>query len=92
MTFDPLARSMREGDVRGFHYRDTLCFFREADGSVRIEKTGIALARIDPYSWASVVASMSLGGEDAASYATARDFHGCPSFAPQGAAGNRGDE
>jgi hypothetical protein len=35
---------------------------------------------------------MSLGGEDAASYATARDFHGCPSFAPQGAAGNRGDE
>lgn len=83
MTIDFLARSMREGDVRGFHYRDHLYFFREADGSVRVEKTGVAIARIDPYSWASVVASMSLGGEDAASYETARDFHGCPSFEPK---------
>lgn len=58
-------------------------FFRETNGAVRIVKTGIAIARIDPYSWASVVASMSLGGEDAESYAQARDFHGCPSFGPQ---------
>jgi hypothetical protein len=69
---------LHEGDVRGFHYRDGLCFFRQEDGSVRVEEMGVLVGVIDPYSWASVVASMSAGGEDAASYEAARDYHGCP--------------
>lgn len=77
MPFDYLARQQKDGDVRGFHVKDGLCFFREADGSVRVTLTGMVVAVIDSYSWASVIASMSEGGEDTASYEQARDFHGC---------------
>lgn len=70
--------NLRGGDVRGFHYRDGLCFHRQDDGGVRIEREGVIIATLDAYSWASVVASMSTGGEDAKSYEQARDFHGCP--------------
>lgn len=71
---------LRGGDVRGFHYKDGLCFYRQDDGGVRIEKGGIIVATVDAYSWASVIASMSEGGEDAKSYEQARDFHGCPAL------------
>lgn len=67
---------LQEGEVRGFHYRDGLCFFRREDGSVRIEDMGELVAVVDPHSWSSVVASMSAGGEDARTHEQARDFHG----------------
>ena len=71
---------LHDGDVRVFHYRDGLCFFRQKDGAVRIEDMGTLVGVIDPHSWASVVASMSAGGEDWKSYETARDFHNPPKW------------
>lgn len=73
---------LRDGDVRGFHYRDGLCFYRQPDGAVRVEKDDQEVATIDAYSWASVVASMSAGGEDAQTYAQARDYHGVHPLLP----------
>lgn len=66
---------LNDGDVRGFHYRDGLYFYRQRDGAVRVEKGDILIAIIDPHSWASVVASMTAGGEDQASYEAMREFH-----------------
>lgn len=82
MRQSTLDLCQQPGDVRGFHYRDELLFFRQADSAVRVMLTGVTVAVIDAYSWASVVASMSAGGEDAASYERARDFHGCPALVP----------
>jgi len=75
-----LEGQVKEGDVRGFHPSGGLCFIREKDGTVRVTQTGITLATIDSYTWASVIASMSDGGEDASSYEVARNFHGCYSL------------
>lgn len=68
---------VREDEVTRFHYRGGIYFARLADGTVRVDAPHASFT-VDPYSWASVVASMSAGGEDAARYAQARDFHGCP--------------
>lgn len=71
-----MSINLRDGDVRGFHYRDGITFYRQADGAVRVEEDGEQIVVIDPHSWSSVVASMSAGGEGWKSYEQARDFHG----------------
>ena len=68
---------IREDEVRRFHYREGIFFARMKDGGVRVDAPHASFI-VDPHSWASVVASMSAGGEDAKSYEQARDFHGCP--------------
>ncbi len=83
MPYDYLTNQTKDGDVRGFHVKNGLCFIRESDGSVRVTLTGVEVMTIDAYSWASVIASMSDGGEDAASYEQARNFHGCYSLIRQ---------
>ncbi|HEV2521057.1 MAG TPA: hypothetical protein VGT24_01640 [Candidatus Acidoferrales bacterium] len=67
----------------GFHWRDDIYFQRQDDGSVLVtsfwqynnypqEKKWV----IDKDSWASIVSSMSKGGETAESWQHVKDFHG----------------
>lgn len=76
---------------QGFHWRGGLYFRRDRDGSVILsdwrpfltedgEKkwTGHDIAVIDPDSWASIVASVSLAGETGARFEHVRAFHNGP--------------
>ena len=69
-----------------FHYRDGLSFGRLHDGSVVIVKTDrstitdgeefeIFRIVIDPNNWASIVASVSKGGEEHGRFYQAQRFH-----------------
>lgn len=68
-------------DTPGFHARDGWFFRREADGSVRIlapDSMGPGAHQavaLDANTWASVVASVSRGGETSESFQAARSFH-----------------
>lgn len=69
---------MSEGQRKGFHAHEEWFFRREPDGSVTItypsdggERTFV----LDPDSWASVVASVSAGGETGERFQAARRFH-----------------
>jgi len=67
-----------------FHYNDGLYFERIADGSVRVtradsfEDDGEELFTVDCNSWASIVASVSEGGEHDGRFFEALRFHGEP--------------
>lgn len=63
-----------------FHYKDGWYFERLVDGSVRIIKNIGSLpsatsVTIDPASWASIVAHVSLDGDTADTFAKAVVFH-----------------
>lgn len=66
-----------------FHFRDGLSFGRLPDGSVLISKTeptgdvDIETFRvtIDPNGWASIIASVSKGGESNGRFFEANRFH-----------------
>lgn len=68
-------------DTSGFHARDGWYFRREDDGSVRIlapDSLGPGahqVVTLDADTWASVVASVSSGGETSESFQAARRFH-----------------
>ncbi|WAZ20154.1 hypothetical protein STRCI_001253 [Streptomyces cinnabarinus] len=68
-------------DNKGFHARDNWFFRREDDGSVRIlapDSIGPGAHQavtLDADTWASVVASVSGGGETSESFQAARSFH-----------------
>lgn len=68
-------------DNSGFHARDGWYFRRENDGSVRIlapDSLGPGahqVVTLDADTWASVVASVSGGGETSESFQAARRFH-----------------
>ena len=67
----------------GFHYKDGWYFKRLEDGSVQVTKTAagpqteniVTQAVIDVDSWASIVASVSVKGDNAESFEAARKFH-----------------
>ena len=67
-----------------FHYRDGFYFERTADASVRITQggdfatDGTEILTIDRDSWASIVASVSAGGEQDGRFYDALRFHGEP--------------
>lgn len=75
-------------DNQGFHARDNWYFRREDDGSVRIlapDSLGPGahqVVTLDADTWASVVASVSSGGETAETFHAAQRFHDGTS--PQG--------
>lgn len=66
-----------------FHWRDGLTFERMPDGAVKIikrERSGdVEIPTfevvIDPDSWASIVASVSMGGEVNGRFHESRRFH-----------------
>ena len=68
-----------------FHYKDGLFFERQDDGSVNIIKTSdqkeptadnvVFRTSVDSNGWASVVASVSKGGEENGRYYEALAFH-----------------
>ena len=66
-----------------FHYRNNLYFARQPDGSVvitKMERSGdvdltIFSATIDANGWASIVASVSKGGEENGRVYQAQRFH-----------------
>ena len=66
-----------------FHWRNGLSFGRMPDGSVLISKTELSgeseietfRAIIDPNGWASIIASVSKGGEDDGRFYEAMRFH-----------------
>lgn len=68
----------------GFHWRDGWTFKRMDDGSVRIRghyaansETGGTVNLIIPaQEWASIVCSVSKGGESDGRWDQAQDFHG----------------
>lgn len=68
-------------DSPGFHAKGGWYFRREEDGSVRIlapDSSGAGAHQrvdLDPSTWASVVASVSVSGETAETYRAALDFH-----------------
>jgi len=68
-------------DTSGFHARDNWFFRREDDGAVRIlapDSLGPGahqVVTLDADTWASVVASVSAGGETSESFQAARRFH-----------------
>ena len=71
-----------------FHWKDNWYFERLDDGSVRIyheenyidRDTGIkeydVCIDIDPDSWASIMASVSVRGDTAEAFQEAKEFHG----------------
>lgn len=66
----------------GFHAHDGWYFRRNDDGSVTIEvaesgsnDTLYQALTVDPDTWASVIASVSGCGEDAATWQAARNLH-----------------
>ncbi|MCA1666659.1 MAG: hypothetical protein LC793_04515 [Thermomicrobia bacterium] len=61
--------------VRWFHHQGAWYFSRMDDGTVVITTPTGDTHEIDPFSWASIVASMSVHGEDLKTYEHARDFH-----------------
>lgn len=67
---------------RGFHWRDGYFFLRMPDCSVRLTKFDRHGVReqftVPPNEWASIVCSVSAGGEDRARWDAAQDFHGRP--------------
>lgn len=64
-----------------FHWTDGVFFERTDDGSVKVTKgggfdtDGETLFVIDANSWASIVASVSAGGEGGGRYFRALSFH-----------------
>lgn len=63
-----------------FHYKDGWYFSRLEDGSVCIEKehaAGIVTSKtiIDPSSWASIVASVSIKGDTREAFDKAEELH-----------------
>lgn len=62
-----------------FHVSDGLYFDRLADGSVRICKkcgnVNVFDQNIDSNAWASIISSVSKGGEADLRYFAAKDFH-----------------
>lgn len=72
--------------MEGFHERQGWHFTRREDGSVEITAGALeevwdeGRARlchvIPPDAWASIVASVSAGGEDSVRFNTSRSFHG----------------
>jgi len=68
-------------DDKGFHARDNWFFRREDDGSVRVmapDSMGPGahqVVTLDENTWASVVASVSSGGETPESFQAAQRFH-----------------
>jgi hypothetical protein len=65
----------------GFHWRDSWFFKRFPDGSVRVTKLDkhknvqVSII-IPPNEWASIVCSVSAGGETGERWNAAQDFHG----------------
>lgn len=58
-----------------YHAREGWWFQSEEDGSVVIEDNG-RVVKLDPKTWASVVASVSARGEDAQMFGWAETLHG----------------
>lgn len=66
---------MKHGaDIDGFHVGDGWWFYREDDGRVTIRTPGGGCT-IPPESWASVVAFVSLGGDNRGTWATFLEKH-----------------
>lgn len=67
-----------------FHWKDSIFFERTADASVRVTKggdfdtDGEEVFTIDRNAWASIVSSVSEGGEENGRFYDALRFHGEP--------------
>lgn len=67
-----------------FHWQDSIFFERTEDGSVRVTRggdfntDGDEIFAIERNSWASIVASVSAGGEQDGRFYEALRFHGEP--------------
>jgi hypothetical protein len=78
--------------VKGFHAHDGWYFRRNGDGSVTVSVTQTAQAdapverevTVSPETWASIVASVSLHGESALTFAAAAGLHVIPPLPASG--------